>query len=444
MKSRVLVVGGGGREHAIVEALVRGGAQVFAAMKNRNPGIIRASKEVRLVKETDLEKVAEFAEASRVELAVIGPEAPLEVGIVDHLTAKGIACVGPTKSAARIETSKTFARMLLKKHGVPGNIEFGAFDHFDDAARYVRDAHFDLAVKPTVLTGGKGVKIQGEHLKDKDAVLAYVQEIFDKGIGGAGVVLEERLRGEEFTLQAFCDGRTVVTMPVVQDHKRAYEGDTGPNTGGMGSYSMEDHRMPFMTTDEFATASEIMSRTVAALKEEGSEYRGILYGQFMLTAKGPRIIEFNARFGDPEAMNVLSILDSDFVAACHGVAGGHLSAREVRFARKATVCKYVVPSGYGTESRAGLPITVDEEAAKREGAQIYYAAVNEENGRILTSTSRAVGVVGVAGSIEAANAVCENALRHVKGEAIYVRHDIGRTDIIQKKVERMTALRQPL
>lgn len=439
---RVLAVGGGGREHAIVKALVRGGADVFSVMKNRNPGIARASSDFLLMKETDVEKVVGYALARRVELAVIGPESPLEAGLVDALSAEGIACVGPTRSAARIETSKSFARDLLDKHKVPGNIRFAAFTDLNEAERHLRAIDYEVAVKPTGLTGGKGVKVEGEHLADRKEVLGYIREVLEKGIGGAGVVIEEKVEGEEFTLQAFCDGRRVIPMPLVQDHKRAFDGDKGPNTGGMGSYSSEDHLLPFVNSSDREEAVLSMQKTVEALAKEGMPYRGILYGQFMLTREGPRIIEFNARFGDPEAMNVLPLLDSSFVDICAGIASGDLSRTPCVFRKAATVCKYVVPVGYGMVPKANTPIKVDEEGAEREGAELFYAAVSEEGGQILTSTSRAVAVVGIENSIDAAERQCERALRFIWGEHIYVRHDIGKHEVIQRKVERMRALRK--
>jgi phosphoribosylamine--glycine ligase len=439
---RILVVGGGGREHAIVKALERGGSEIYSAMRNRNPGIARASEDFLLVKETETPKVADFALRSRVELAVIGPEAPLEVGLVDLLESKGIQCVGPTRAAARIETSKSFAREVMRKHHVPGNLDFHSFDDPKTAKAFVKDMKMEVAVKPVGLTGGKGVKVQGEHLKTEADVCAYIDEIFEKHIGGAGVVIEEKAIGEEFTLQSFCDGRDIAPMPLVQDHKRAFEGDEGPNTGGMGSYSDADHLLPFVHRDEYLRAVEIVKKMIVAMKEEGCPYRGILYSQFMLTRDGPKVIEYNARFGDPEAMNVLTILSSDLTQVCQGIAGGHLNKVSVNFQDKATVCKYVVPLGYGMESRSGLPIEVDEAAIEKEGARLYYAMVDEVNGKILTTSSRAVGVVGVDETMEKAEEACERALRHVKGEAIYVRHDIGKKDIVQRRKDHMDALRR--
>ncbi|HHT75713.1 MAG TPA: phosphoribosylamine--glycine ligase [Methanomassiliicoccaceae archaeon] len=438
---KVLVVGGGGREHALAAALERSGAELYSAMRNNNPGIARLAKEVRLVRETDVSSILEFARAAGVDIAVMGPEAPLEAGLVDALEAEGIGCVGPTKAAARLETSKSFARELMQRYGVPGNLRFASFDDLDEAKGYVREAGFELAIKPVGLTGGKGVKVQGEHLHDIKESEAYLEEIFGQGLGGGSVILEERAVGEEFTLQVFCDGRNVVPMPLVQDHKRAYEGDVGPNTGGMGSYSAEDHLLPFVSESDKEAALDILRRTVEAIAQEGHPYRGVLYGQFMLTRDGPRVIEFNARFGDPEAMNVLSILETPFLEVCEGIVDGSLSPN-VSFARKATVCKYVVPAGYGTAPQSGKPIEVDEEAVAREGARLYYAMVDGEAGRVVTTTSRALGVVGIDDSIQEAEEACERALRHVRGEAIFVRHDIGKAELVNRRVEHMARLRK--
>lgn len=330
----------------------------------------------------------------------------------------------------------------MRKHHVPGNLDFHSFDDPKTAKAFVKDMKMEVAVKPVGLTGGKGVKVQGEHLKTEADVCAYIDEIFEKHIGGAGVVIEEKAIGEEFTLQSFCDGRDIAPMPLVQDHKRAFEGDEGPNTGGMGSYSDADHLLPFVHRDEYLRAVEIVKKMIVAMKEEGCPYRGILYSQFMLTRDGPKVIEYNARFGDPEAMNVLTILSSDLTQVCQGIAGGHLNKVSVNFQDKATVCKYVVPLGYGMESRSGLPIEVDEAAIEKEGARLYYAMVDEVNGKILTTSSRAVGVVGVDETMEKAEEACERALRHVKGEAIYVRHDIGKKDIVQRRKDHMDALRR--
>ena len=437
---KVLAVGGGGREHAAVEALSRSGSEIYSVMKNANPGIIARSKEHLLCDEKDVDRVCAFAKEKGVELAFIGPEAPLERGIVDALEAIGVRCASPTKAAARIETSKTFMRELVESHGNGGNLGFAHFDNASDAEEYLKGIDHEIVVKPVGLTGGKGVKVQGEHLHSFEETMDYIREIFDNNIGGAGVILEERAVGEEFTQMVFVDGKRIVPLPLVQDHKRAYEGDVGPNTGGMGSYTDADHLLPFITPEERAQALAILQDIVDAMAEEGCPYRGTMYGQFMLTVKGPKIIEINARFGDPEAMNVLSILESSFEDICWRMATGTLDDH-VEFAHKATVCKYVVPRGYGVKSESGHEISVDEDAVRKCGAVVYYANVDMRDGKLVTGTSRSLGIVGIADTLEQAESNCEAALKHVRCDAMAVRHDIGTRALVQRRVDHMRELR---
>lgn len=437
---KVLAVGGGGREHAAVEALSRSGSEIYSVMKNANPGIIARSKEHLLCDEKDVDRVCAFAKEKDVELAFIGPEAPLERGIVDALEAIGVRCASPTKAAARIETSKTFMRELVESHGIGGNLGFAHFDNASDAEEYLKGIDHEIVVKPVGLTGGKGVKVQGEHLHSFEETMDYIREIFDNNIGGAGVILEERAVGEEFTQMVFVDGKRIVPLPLVQDHKRAYEGDVGPNTGGMGSYTDADHLLPFITPEERAQALAILQDIVDAMAEEGCPYRGTMYGQFMLTVKGPKIIEINARFGDPEAMNVLSILGSSFEDICWRMATGTLDDH-VEFAHKATVCKYVVPRGYGVKSESGHEISVDEDAVRKCGAVVYYANVDMRDGKLVTGTSRSLGIVGIADTLEQAESNCEAALKHVRCDAMAVRHDIGTRALVQRRVDHMRELR---
>src|SRR5207249_3463386 len=335
---KVLVVGGGGREHAIVEALHRSRADLYTAMSNQNPGIRRRSKDVLLGDVTDVERIVSWAKGHGIELAVVGPEAPLEKGVTDALEAAAIPTVGPSREAAQLETNKEFTRTLMREHRIPGVPQFWAFDNLAGFEEFVNDSDFEFVIKPLGLTGGKGVRVWGDHFSTKAEALAYGREILEKNIGGtARFLIEEKLVGEEFSLQAFCDGRVLVPMPLAQDYKRAYEGDKGPNTGGMGSCSDADHRLPFLTKEDFDRALETMAA-------RGTPFKGILYGGFMATKDGPMLLEYNVRFADPESMNVLPILETDFLDVCSRLTAGTLPSA-VSFARKATVCKYIVPMG---------------------------------------------------------------------------------------------------
>lgn len=426
MDMKVLVVGGGGREHAITRALsCNSDMRIFSVMARKNPGIARLAERVLLEKETNIEKIVTFATDCGVDAAVIGPEAPLEAGIADSLEAAGIPCVGPTRAAARLETDKAFCRRLMERHGIAGCPEYRVCHDPEEARRFIEAYGGDLAVKPIGLTGGKGVRIMGEHVDTAGAV-EYVREL------GGDVVLEERLIGEEFTLQAFVDGEHLVPMPLVQDHKRAYEGDVGPNTGGMGSYSLPDHMLPFVNRSDYEKALRIMEDMVAAIRDEGTPYRGILYGQFMNTCDGPKVIEFNARFGDPEAMNVLSLLESDFAGIVRHIIEGNLSPSHVRFAHKATVCKYLVPEGYPEGPAAHEPLTLGDYG----DALLYYANVEERDGTLYTLTSRTLAFVGRGETLEEAEAIAETAASSVSG-SVFHRRDIGTRKILEKRCQHM-------
>lgn len=434
-------MGGGAREHSIVEALRKSGEKIFSVMKNRNPGIVRASQDFVLMEETEVDGVAEWAVKHNVDWAIIGPEAPLGEGIVDKLDHYGIPTFGPDKYAAKLETNKEFCRNIMKKYSIPGLVDFWAFDNLDDLRAFLRDYGGDIVVKPLGLTGGKGVKVMGEHLFSEKDIIDYARAILEKRIGGhSRFLIEEKVVGEEFSLQAFVDGKRVCPMPAVVDHKRAYEGDKGPNTGGMGSYSLQDGLTPFMRREEMEEATSIMQKTVDAMRSEGHPFRGVLYGGFILTKDGPKILEYNVRFGDPEAMNVLPILEDDFAEICRSAIDGELPDT-VAFSKKATVCKYVTPVGYGTKPLAGERVYVDEEAIRQVGARLFYASVNEKKGQIYTTTSRALAVVGIEENIEKAERISESALRYVDGN-VFMRHDIGTRPAVEKRIKRMEAIRR--
>lgn len=436
---KILVVGTGAREHAICEAAVRDDeTELFSVMSNQNPGIARISN-FKIGSENDIPHVVKFARKNMVDLAIIGPEAPLEIGIVDSLLEAGVDCVGPTREAARIETDKAFMRNLFEDHKIGGALAYEVFYDASEAASFIDEFSQDVVVKPIGLTGGKGVKIVGEQLEDAEEAKTYAKEVIDTKMGGyAGVVIEERAIGEEFTVQAFVDGKNMAAMPVVQDHPYAFEGDHGPITGGMGSYSDVDGLLPFMGEKDRHDSVKIMEDTVKAINYEVGPYKGFLYGQFMLTREGPKMIEYNARFGDPEAMNVLPLLKTSFVDVCKDIVGGSLKG--VEFDLKATVCKYIVPQGYPGKAVPGQVIEVDEEKIKANNTRVYYAAVNQQNDEVYTSSSRALALVSMGDSISEAEEVCEASTRFVTGD-IYHRKDVGTRGLIEKRVKHMENLK---
>ncbi|MEJ2277240.1 MAG: phosphoribosylamine--glycine ligase [Candidatus Lokiarchaeota archaeon] len=370
-------------------------------------------------------------------MAVIGPEAPLCVGIVNALKSNGIPCVGPEIEAAQLEGSKVFTRNLLDKYNIKSNVKSKRFSSIDGVENYIDEmGEENIVIKPDGLTGGKGVKVFGDHLNSRKDILNYCQELVERK---NNFLLEERLEGEEFTLQAFVDGKSVIGSPLVQDHKRAYEGDKGPNTGGMGSYSMENHLMPFIDEKDVKNALDDMNKTVEAInKETGTPYKGFLYGQFMKTAKGIKLIEYNVRFGDPEAMNVLPLLKSNFVDICWGIIYGNLP-KDISYQEKATVCKYLAPEGYPVKPMRDQKIVIHKEKLNNEGAKYYYASVYRKNGDIFTTTSRAMGILGIAENLEKAERIAEKGVEYIEGN-LFHRKDIGTLDLLQKRINHMETI----
>ncbi len=438
----VLLVGNGAREHVLAETIVRSkhGPCLYSFMKANNPGIVSLSREVRIGNYRDPEPIVRFAKDAGVSFAVIGPEDPLNNGISDALDAAGIPVIGPLKNLARLETSKSFTRDLVRKFGIAGNPQYRSFSSIDGIAAFL-DEIGAAVIKPDGLTGGKGVLVQGEHFMTASEALKHCAEILREH---PSVTIEEKLEGEEFSLQCFCDGTTVAPMPAVQDHKRRFVGDAGPNTGGMGSYSCEDHLLPFLRPRDVQEGLEITRRVAEALRTEtGKPYRGILYGGFMVTRQGIRLLEYNARFGDPEAMNVLPLLSTDFIDLCRSIIDGTLERLPVSFERKATVCKYVVPCGYGLpKDHPGASSTSARiEVGDIGTARLYYSSVDQRKDGLYMTTSRAIGVVGVAGTLREAERIAEDAVRAVIGPVDH-RPDIGTDSLIRRRVEHMRRIKR--
>ncbi|MBD3213586.1 MAG: phosphoribosylamine--glycine ligase [Candidatus Lokiarchaeota archaeon] len=436
--TKVLIVGHGAREHAIGEALVRGGAELYAFMSFKNAGLDELSKNrIRIHSETDFKEIINFCKEKDIDFVVIGPEKPLCVGIVDAIESSGFPCVGPKIEAAQIEGSKIFMRNLLEKFKIKSNVKGKSFKSMEGVEEYIdKMGEENLVVKPDGLTGGKGVKVFGDHLFSKEDMVNYCRELIDQK---RQFLLEEKIEGEEFTLQTFVDGENVLSTPLVQDHKRAYEGDEGPNTGGMGSYSMANHLMPFITRKDVDDALEDMKNIVAAIKAEtGVKYKGFLYGQFMKTKTGIKLIEFNARLGDPEAMNILPILKTNFVDICKGIINENLPST-IEFQKKATVCKYLAPEGYPKSPKKDQLVEIDTKKLKDIGAKYYYASVYKKDGQVYTTTSRAMGVLGVADSLEKAEEIAEKGVGCIYGN-LFHRKDVGTQSLLQKRIDHMESI----
>lgn len=436
-KRRVLLVGGGAREHAIGEALCRTSRvslHVFA--HNRNPGLESLAERYQKGDETDVEAIVEWARRCGIDFAVIGLEDPLAVGLPDALQLAGVPTVGPVQSAARLETSKLFLRNLMKDFGIAGNLDFKYIADADELELYLTEnATREYALKPVGLTAGKGVQVMGVQLPTLDAAIQYGRWVIGNRIGGtAGILLEERIQGPEFTMQAFVDASAVVNMPLIKDYKLAGEGDTGPNTGSMGSYSESNGSLHFLSSSEHDCATKILEDVIAALRSTGVVYRGIVYGQFMKTADGIKLIEINARFGDPEGINALALLENDFVDVCLAILNDSLSKLSVRFAPLATVCKYLTPEGYPLKPKVNQLIEVNVSKVRELGVEVFFAKVEKDPAGFRTTTSRSVALLATGATVENAHDRIEQALPFVSGK-YYMRHDIGTTKLTRDAVE---------
>ena len=437
MVLNILIIGSGAREHAIARAIDASNREknVFCIASNLNPGIVELCDELIVGDFNDPDFVVSYAKEVNANLVIIGPENPLGQGVADSLLDANIRVVGPKKDLAQIETSKAFTRDLLSKYNIAGGPKYKTFSSIHGVSEFLSDLGQHYVVKFDGLAGGKGVKVSGEHLHSHKEAMDYCSEIVtNKGT----FVIEEKFIGEEFSLMSFCDGETLKHMPIVQDHKRAFENDTGPNTGGMGTYSDANHSLPFLNKSDIEEAKSINQETIKALKNEFNEgYVGILYGGFIATENGVKLIEYNARFGDPEAMNVLSILDSDFLEICDLMTQKKLKEIDIIFKNKATVCKYAVPNGYPNKPVKNQPIDLN----KIENPEnLYYASVDIKNDILVESGSRTVAYVGIGDTIFSAEKIVEREISKVRGP-VFHRSDIGKEKLINKKINHMKSLR---
>ncbi|MDD5026286.1 MAG: phosphoribosylamine--glycine ligase [Candidatus Peribacteraceae bacterium] len=439
---RILLIASTAREHAIADALSRSPQhpEIISICGSENPGLKRLSSALHTGNILDFDFVLQIAKRTKPDFAVIGPDDPIGAGLADFLKEENIPSVAPLQALARIESSKAFTRNLLKKYRIGLSPQFKVFTKEEPKELYNfidQELHGAYVVKFDALKGGKGVKVSGEHLTSIDDGVTYALEC----IRGCGqVVVEEKLTGIEFSLLSFVSGTQVVDMPAVQDHKRAYDGDTGPNTGGMGTYTDADHSLPFLSAQDLQSARDI-NRAVAAalLKECKQPYKGILYGGFMAVKDGVRVIEFNARLGDPEALNILPLLSSDFVEICRAIIDGSLEPSLVTFDHKATVCKYITPESYPvSKDQCGKEVTFPKIPGN---ARLFYGDVREDmDGMLHLGGSRTAGIVGIGASIAEAESIAQKLCEQVQGPVRF-RSDIGTKALIEKRVEMMRKLR---
>ncbi|MBI2653814.1 phosphoribosylamine--glycine ligase [Candidatus Woesearchaeota archaeon] len=431
--AKILLIGNGARENVIAETLKKNNETVlYSYLKAKNPGIVSLSKEFEIGNYNDLQKIKHFAQKTKPDFAVIGPEDPLNSGVVDLLNELGIASVGPTKNLARLETSKSFTRNLLRKYKIEGNPKFEIFNknNIEDAKKFIDELE-QCVIKPDGLTGGKGVKVQGDHFNTKKEALNYCNEVLQTH---PAVIVEEKLEGEEFSLQCLTDGKSVIATPPVQDHKRAFVGDKGPNTGGMGSYSCENHLLPFLTKKDVEDGLKITQKVAEAIhKETGQYYKGIMYAGLIVTKNGVKLLEYNARFGDPEAMNVLPLMETGFVDVCKAIISQQLHKIKIKFQKKATVCKYLVPQGYPDNPLKNKKIIVGKIP---KNAKMYYASVEQKENDLYATTSRAIACLGIADNLEKAEKIAEETTKSIKGK-LFHREDIGTKQLIEKRVMHM-------
>ena len=424
---RILVVGGGGREHALVWKLAQSPRAERIYCAPGNAGIARLAECINL-KATDLDGLANFAQAQRIDLTIVGPEAPLVAGIVDRFEARGLPVFGPATDPARLEGSKSFAKDLMVRYGIP-TAEYRRFDSEDEAHTYLRDYYANLrpggdrlVVKADGVAAGKGViVVDGQ----EEAHLAVRRIMGDRAFGAAGdcIVIEEYLEGEEVSIMGITDGETVIPMPPAQDHKRVFDNDGGPNTGGMGAYSPVPCAPPTITHEALET---VLKPAIAAVRDLGIPYKGVLYAGLMLTPNGMKVLEFNCRFGDPETQAVLPLLESDLLDLLDTAVNCCIDQVQVKWRREAAVCVVAASGGYPGDYATGKLIEGLDRAAAMEGCTVFHAGTREENGQYLTDGGRVLGVTGVGIDIAEAAARAYAGIRQIRFEGMHYRTDIAR------------------
>jgi len=416
---KVLVVGGGGREHALCWKIRQSPLCTDLVCAPGNPGIEKVARLAPVAAE-DVEGLVRLAVAERIDLVVVGPEKPLSLGLADALEKAGIACFGPSREAAQMESSKAFAKGVMERAGIP-TAAFGVFEDPAEAKAFSRSHGGKVAVKADGLAAGKGVVVTDTVA---DAEAAIDEMLVGKAFGAAGarVVIEEKLEGEEASLIALVDGERFVMLAPAQDHKRVGEGDTGPNTGGMGAYSPT----PAVSAADLRTIAErVLAPAVAQLKAEGKPFRGALYAGLMMTKDGPKVIEFNARLGDPETQPILARLDSDLLPALAAAARGDLRGVELRFSEKPALTVVMAAAGYPASVRTGDRIEGLDEVHEDEDLVVFHAGTARKDGAVVTSGGRVLGVTARGATLEEARARAYAACEKIHFAGAHYRRDIA-------------------
>ncbi|HEX2190289.1 MAG TPA: phosphoribosylamine--glycine ligase [Longimicrobiaceae bacterium] len=421
---KILIVGNGGREHALLWKLKRDAPDAEFFITGGNGGTAGLAEHLPFG-QGELQSLAGWAENQKVSLVVVGPEGPLAEGIADHFGMRGIAVFGPTAAAAEIESSKAYAKGLMAKYGIP-TAAFHAFHELPAAEAYIRERGAPIVVKASGLAAGKGAVV----CATVEEALAAAREMLGGGAFGAAgreIVVEEFMQGEELSLFALCDGKVAVPMLPAQDHKRAGEGETGPNTGGMGAYAPVSLADPELV---YRVGREILAPTLAAMEKEGRPFRGLLYAGLMLTADGPKVVEFNCRFGDPETQVVLPLLDSGLLEPMLAVArGGSIAGLELRWRPRAAAATVLASGGYPGEYRTGVPVEIPGDLADDPELLVFHAGTKRQDGRLVTSGGRVLAVTALAPTVAAAAERSRRAAERIQFEGKQFRRDIGWREI---------------
>lgn len=417
---KILVVGGGGREHAIIKSLKKNKTveKIYAAPGN---GGISADAECVDIKATDIEKMVEFAKEQRIDFCVVAPDDPLVLGMVDEMEKAGIMTFGPSKNAAAIEGSKVFSKDLMKKYDIP-TAGYETFDNSQAAIEYVKAQNsFPTVIKADGLALGKGVIIAENLEQAIDGINSIMNDkIF--GASGNSIVIEEFLTGPEVSVLSFCDSHTIIPMASAMDHKRAFDGDKGLNTGGMGVVAPN----PYFTDEvKEQCMTDIFVKTMNAMNSEGRPFKGCIFFGLMITPKGPKVIEYNCRFGDPEAQAVLSLLKSDLLEIMLACRNEELEKVNVEFEDKAAACVIMASGGYPQKYETGKPIGGLDKDGQLDGAVVYHSGTKKTNGEYLTAGGRVLGVTAVGSDLKSALNSAYTAVDKIKFDSAYCRKDIG-------------------